>query len=161
MNIDHIEGSLEGKPCEIFFFESWGTYSHPVTPVRPLFFEQTLLLGKYYRAWMCTEGNERRFVYFEAVTNRRQAIEAGPSVSRFSVYLPREGANPPAIDRPLALGEIIGLGEYIAATPADKGQTALIRQKVSFSYRYRYKPDGSLLSATITNPEGTVSVLPY
>ncbi len=158
MKIDHFEATLEDKPCEVYFFKSWATYRHPVTPKGPIYLEQAITGRAYYRAWMCPEGDQRRFVYFEKVSQERQAIDLVLPAGDHFAYLPRKGVEPPAVERPLKPAELLSVDEFIIGSGTADRQAQRVRQKVAYTYRYRYKPDGSMLSYTIDNREGKVIV---
>lgn len=159
MNTDHIEATLEDKPCEVYFFGSWSTYRHPVTPTGAIHLEQALTRARYYRAWLCDEGRQRRFVYFEAVSQKREAVDLALPGGVAVAYLPRPGPGPAAIERPLKAAELLSVDEFIIGDAERKAQR--VRQKVVYRYLYRYRPDGGLLSATVTNVDGKVTVLNF
>ena len=64
-----INKDYKGMPCEVYFFESWSTYRHPITPTGPLQYEDALGRKGFYRAWMCEKNNSNYFVFFEGVEN--------------------------------------------------------------------------------------------
>ena len=163
MTTDHIAASLDNTPCEVYFFEGWTSYSHPVTPVRPLFLEQALRRGKYQRAWMCTDQGVQRFVLLETVENHTSNIELqdGTVATTDAVKAFEAGSAGVALGRPLPLGETIAAQQFIAALPGAGANTLKVAQKVISSFRYRYKADGALASVTMVNPEGKINVLEY
>ncbi len=165
MSIDHVDGELDGQRCKGDFFGRWSTYAHPVTPTQPLYREQVLLRRAFYRAWACGAGKAMRFVRFEAIGNDVSGLQ-GAKVSAKELVRPRffELLN--------ANGEPVGLGSEISASEAARlgsfgvrveGDAAplVVRQQVTYSYQYRYDPDGRLRTVTITNAEGKVSEPQY
>jgi hypothetical protein len=162
MTVDHVSAELAGEPCDAYFFARWSTYSHPVTPQEPLYLEQALLRKNFYRAWSCAVSGQPRFVLFEAIANQAQLLAGG-------VVSP-DGAEGPLF---FALAEGGSLGAPITAAQAmqssrfglrfERGPRGgiVVQQKVSFSYRYRYRADGRLDTVTITNNEGVVKQLQY
>jgi len=165
MTTDHIAASLDEMPCEVYFFEGWTSYSHPVTPVRPLFLEQALRRSKYQRAWMCADQGAQRFVLLETVENHASTIElqsgAVTTTDAVKAFEASSALGSTALGRPLQLGETIAAKEFIAALPGNEANTLKVSQKVISSFRYRYKADGALASVTMINPEGKTNVLEY
>lgn len=165
MEIDHIDTSFEGVPCEVYFFESWTTYSHPVQPTGPMYFEQAVVRSNHYRAWMTREGEERRFVLFEAITVQHEPTElpvpqeakAGEPITAFAVNRTDEALSR---GKRLQLAEILKAEEYLLST-GDARVLTLVSQETTLRYRYHYRPDGSLAKVEITNPEGAMNVLEY
>lgn len=72
--IENIRADKDGKECDVFFFKSWGSYSHPVTPVDPISYEEALRRDGFSRAWMCGPQNNRQFMLFEGVRVSRSGI---------------------------------------------------------------------------------------
>jgi hypothetical protein len=167
MTTDHILAALDGQACEVYFFESWTSYAHPVTPVDPIDLEDALLRGKYQRAWMCrSQGAEPRFVLIETIDNQSRTLKlpegaptAGPAARFFEA---RGSAEHPELGAALKADDVAAAKTFIAVLPAPAAAQPLwVTQKVLSSFRYRYRDDGALASVTITNPEGKVNVLDY
>lgn len=166
MTTDHIRATLDGQPCEVYFFKSWTSYAHPVTPVDPMYLEDALQRAKYQRAWMCrSQGGEPRFVLLETVDNQSRPLKlpegapaAGPAARFFEA---RGSADCPELGAPLKADDLAAASAFIAVLPAPAAQAMWVTQKVLSSFRYRYRDDGALASVTITNPEGKVNVLEY
>lgn len=165
MKIDHIEAKLDEQLCQVYFFESWATYSHPVTPVRPLFFEQVVQRDNHCRAWMCGEGAKKQFVMFESVANERVPLKEGggnlAAAETVGVFVATPEGKTVHAGAHLKQGDIIGREQYVATWRDGEPKSAWITQKLNYRYRYHYRPDGSLLKVVITNADGDVTTLDY
>ena len=167
--VSMIESELDGSRCQVAFFETWSTYAHPVTPQKPLTLRQALMRDKYHRAWQCEVNGEPLFVLFEAVENSvqnkpgasRQPAGPEPTLQFFSAS-DRMSATPGnGTPAPLAPGQALRQASFGVQGLDDTSVIHWFDQKVNLSYRYRYKPDGRLDTATIVNPEGRKQVLQY
>jgi hypothetical protein len=164
MDIDHLDAIFEGMRCNVYFFESWTTYTHPVTPIRPMYFGRAVLGENYYRAWMCDVGAEPKFILFQNINNGMASLPANfatPSSAAISFFEADRTNGEVKAGKMLTPSETIGLSEFVACQGAGGRQAWVISQKIIFSYRYRYRADGRLASAEITNPEGKVNLLEY
>jgi hypothetical protein len=165
MSTEHVSGELETQSCDIYFFASWSTYAHPVTPKEPLYLEQVLLRKQFYRAWTCKVSGEARFLLFEAVANDVHrldggAIPAAPGEEpQFFTLI--DSAHGLSVGAPITAAQALRSGSFGLRFGRGAEGTFSVRQKITYSYRYRYKSDGRLETVTITNPEGRVNVLRY
>lgn len=165
MPIDHVDGELDSQRCKAYFFGRWSTYAHPVTPTQPLYLEQALLRRNFYRAWACGAGKAQRFVRFEAVANEVASLSSAKAPSneivrpRFFEVLPVQG-KPAGLGAEITASEATRLGVF-GLRFDDTAEPLVVRQQVTYSYQYRYHPDGRLRAVTITNAEGKVSELEY
>ena len=69
---EEMEGFIKTQKnemqCQVYFFKSWATYSHPVKPVDAIDYTESIRRGKFYRAWMCdTKESRSLFVLFEGI----------------------------------------------------------------------------------------------
>ncbi|MBX3622959.1 MAG: hypothetical protein KF891_23560 [Rhizobacter sp.] len=166
MTTDHLRATLDDQPCEVYFFKSWTSYAHPVTPVDPMYLEDALQRGKYQRAWMCRAQGEPRFMQIETIASQARPVAlpegapaAGPAARFFEA---RGSVEHPQLGRPLQPDDLAAAETFIAVLPeAAASQPLWVAQKVQASFRYRYRDNGALESVTITNPEGKVNVLDY
>jgi hypothetical protein len=162
MSTHHLDARLDGLDCEVYFFRSWGTYAHPVTPIDPLFLEQALLREKYQRAWMCHDQGERRFVLLETIENKANtiALQGGAPASGDT---PRFFALEPGsqLGAPLESHAAVAADEFVAMLPGPSAVPLHVTQNVMSSFRYRYRDDGRLATVTATNRDGKVNVLEY
>lgn len=166
MAIEYINSAIEEKPCQVYFFESWSTYTHPVKPIKPLYFEQAILLKAYYRAWLCQTGPEtKQFVLFENVVNQLKETDISKShikkESPVSLYAVIEDDGSILAGEEIELKDSLMSGNYLVSVSDGKQNLILINQVIHKSFRYLYRSDGSLQNATVTNSEGKVSEFAY
>ncbi|MCF6212366.1 MAG: hypothetical protein L3K24_17295 [Gammaproteobacteria bacterium] len=163
MGTDSISTTLDGQTCTVYFFTSWSTYSHPVTPIEPLLWEDALMRDNYYRAWMCQEHGEERFVLFERINNQRKVVASGSMVGDLptqvgSFELIEDGIRISA-GNPITCKEAFLRERFLNRGEASNAYLEQLAPVVDLSYRYHYDTDGLLRTVTIVNIEGKTSIL--
>ena len=162
MSTEHVSAELEGQPCNAYFFARWSTYAHPVTPHEPMVLEQALLRKQFYRAWSCPVSGQPRFELFEAVANNLQRLGGGAPPSEpgteAQFFALQDGGT---LGQPITAAQALKSGDFGLRFKRGVEGAYVVRQKIIYSYRYRYKANGSLDTVSITNAEGKLSVLQY
>ncbi len=163
METDSISTTLDGQTCTVYFFAGWSTYSHPVTPIEPLLWEDALMRDNYYRAWMCKESGEERFVLFERINNQRKVMAPGSMIGGLPAQagtfeLIEDGMRISAGD-PITCEEAFLRERFLNRGEASNADLEQLTPVVDLSYRYHYDADGLLRTVTIVNVEGKTSVL--
>ena len=163
MTIDHFDHQLEGVPCKVFFFSSWTSYSHPVQPMGPLYFEQALFREVFYRAWMTSTKSPGQFVLFEKISSSREpaATVHADNPELLGFYRAKKEFDQTSIGASMPVSETIDQESYFVRLAGNPVASILVRQTLVLSYRYLYSPDGTLSEVRIRNPEGKISVLNY
>jgi hypothetical protein len=164
--MDHIAKQLEGAACEVYFFESWSGYSHPVRPVNPQTYEEAIRKPGYYRAWLCQAGAESRFVMFEGIEqgSRPYLGRLPTDVADGTAFFRVTGSdNEVQVGPALRLADVFDAQDYVSVTRTrDSASVAtLVHAKVRLRYRYRYDDNGALTLVEITNADGVVKELRY
>jgi hypothetical protein len=144
--VDHVEARLDEQPCRVRFFERWGSYQHPVTLHGPLTVEEAYARPRHQRAWFC--GEEQRLLWLETVEVQSKPVEAAGLAEGFHS----------ATAALMAGADALRAKEFVLV---GRGGAWAVRQSTGASFRYAYSAKGTLLTATITNVEGKVSVLRY
>lgn len=162
--VDYINAKFQGISCEVYFFKRWGTYSHPVTPIDPIEYEEALTRKGFCRAWMCQSLNGNQFSFFEVKRNKIEQTNLikpvkGSNELRFYEYIFRDGK--PEMGRELPGSETMGMDLFLVALPDVTDYLSLATQKMSYSYQYQYDDNGALKKVILTGDEGDVSTLDY
>jgi hypothetical protein len=164
-DMNHIDKKLENVPCEVYFFSSFSGYSHPIRPTNPMPFEDAIRKGHYARAWMCGTDDDRLFVMFEVIEQKRRPYEGRlpPVKSDEAGYFVAQDAGEGKIEAgaPLTPAEIFDAKDYVEILTAEGGaQTGtVVRARVQMRYRYRYAK-GVLNEVETTNNDGVVKIVP-
>ena len=161
--VDHAEVDLEGVACEVYFFKSWGTYSHPVTPIDPIDYEVAIMREGFCLAWMCNANDKKLFAKFQARTNNiRETDLVKPSKNQkveYYEYLSKgDGLK---IGKQINIDEAISHEKFLISSPDSSNTMVLIEQDILYTYRYIYNADGSLKKVIVTNMLGEESTLNY
>jgi len=164
--MDHIERDLEGAACEVYFFESWSGYSHPVRPIHPQTYEEAIRKLGYYRAWFCRAGGEARLAMFEGIEQRSTAYlgRLPTDVAYETAYFRVTGTDDEAQLGPvLRPPEIFDVQDYVSVTrtPTSGPVATLVHARARLRYRYHYGSNGALTRVEITNADGVVKELTY
>lgn len=155
-----VHKSLDGKPCNVYFFKRWATYEHPVKPQEPISYAEALQRTGYCRAWMCESNGSEQFQLFEAVRNHMALTtikkqHAGSNELEFYDY---------QNDKPgtKLSGEMtLDRGRFLASLPNSDDYLSLIDSSLGYRYRYHYMSNGKLKKVEITDIDGNVKVLDY
>lgn len=162
--VDHANSNLDNMPCEVFFFKRWGTYSHPVTPIEPIEFEEAIGREGFCMAWMCTNHGKKQFSQFQVRENNIVATELlkpEPQGDTPKFYALVEENGKQAVGRVLDIDDVVNSTGYLIAFPGTDQYLSLNKQLISYTYRYLYREDGSLKQAVITNELGKVNTINY
>lgn len=165
MQVDHIDTSVDGTPHEVYFFRSWTGYAHPVEPMGAMYLEEALQRDGYFRAWMRGESETRRFVFFEGVDLR--TTKTGLTAETIDPSEPLVFFRAIGSEAELTVGprvtpaDMLALDAFLVG-PGDGSQPLThLEQTVGLSYRYEYRPDGSLSRVIIKGLDGKVKELVY
>lgn len=157
--------SKEG-PCEVFFFKSWATYQHPVTPVGPLSLEKALMRKSHYRAYMCDSTNGKLFVRFDLIELEAKRGEATSEIlqSDYPVVIyeaKASGQGYVAGDR-IRLNQILERDHYFVGSGGPSAsRPKLVGERLAMQYLYKYEPDGRLGSVVIQRLDGETRKLRF
>ncbi len=163
--MEHIERQLDGRVCEVYFFESWGSYDHPSGPIGPLSYEDAIGRPSYYRAWLCGTPEERIFVMFEGMEQRRRAYPKWtlpmPSEGRSFFKVSLRGEGDVEVGARMTLPETFDAIDYLEVRQENGGVTgaSVVHARVRLRYRYRYAK-GVLTEVETTNSDGVIKVVP-
>ena len=150
--------------CQVYFFKSWATYSHPVKPVDPMDYTESIKRGKFYRAWMCdTKKNHSFFTLFEGIELfdfAPQLIRNTAEIYFYSVMHSKHGD--PAKGKNITPEDALYEQDYfIAYMQNDEEKIQYAKQAVKLRYEYFYKDSGALDKVIITNALGETNALEY
>lgn len=161
-----IKELIDGVEYETYFFESWSTYAHPVTPVGPQTFENAVRGEVYYRASIREVAGRDQFEHFTKIALHSEPLDlAGLDLTATAgtrFYDVDERSGEPwvggAIDVEAAAGrERFVVIEFDRAGRPVSGR--VVRQEVEYAYHYTYEPSGALKEIRIEGADGTVRVL--
>lgn len=159
--VTHLVCERGGVHCGVYFFKSWKTYSHPVTPVDPILLDEALRREWCYRGWMTLDGADR-FVGFEKVRSIREPTQLDAGADRLPWpcgYLAQYVEDDLAVGPNRALGDLLYAHEYLVQTDPAERSLVRVKQSIVYSYDYTYEPDGRLKEIVVTNAEGQRRVM--
>lgn len=162
--MDHLVSSYDGKACEVYFFKSWSTYSHPVTPTGAIGYEEAMGRDGFYRAWMCNINNIDLFVLFEGVelskniTGIEKSDQGDASIRFYESVTDGDAINK---GRELNYGETLGRESFLASLCDEGKYLILIKQDVAVSYEYIYNSTGRLEEVVVKDFEGNYRKIEY
>lgn len=157
--MDHLNANFQGKPCDVYFFKSWGTYSHPVKPLHPMEFEEAIGRDGYYRAWMCEKNNEPLFVFFEGIEMIKKVtniLKVKKNSDKIHIYEPRMVSGRIDVGRELNANDTIKINSFLIAIPNDSEYLISVEQKSAISYEYKYHDNGKLQEVIVKNFDGEI-----
>ena len=154
-----INKDYKGMPCEVYFFESWSTYQHPVTPTGPLQYEDALGRKGFYRAWMCKKNNSDYFVFFEGVENSIELSDRKLPDDASNELQFYEFTNKGGVGRKILVNDTLDKEFFYVSLPNENSYLSLVKQKKGISYEYIYNSSGLLEKAIITDFDGNVKTL--
>ena len=152
-----IPWRLEGVPCEVYLFERWGGYSHPVLPVDPLTLEESLLTSSLCRAYVRELGGEPLMVRFACYAAHSHELDACTDLAPGCYAVEDAGDGSPRPGAPL---------DRIAAAMSDRrvlvkqrqpggSTTSVLRElKWAYSFEYEYDSHGVLQAAFGVGEDG-------
>jgi hypothetical protein len=161
-----VSWSLNGEPCEVYFFRRWAGYSHPVRPVDPIKYEEALKSSGFCRVFLRRMQGSERIVFFQAIKVARLSLKLQLSSSEgnryFEVTRTQEKVGAGQAVQP---DQAVMLDEFIHVSPRQKAPPSsssveLVTNSVGYSYQYSYNAGGALQQVVITTPEGR-NVLDY
>ena len=156
-SIDRIQIRKDDSSFEVYFFRGWTTYDHPITPKDPLFFEQAMQRRAFCRAWMLVRGDERRFVRFDCVENRRTPIDGTRSQAddtRVEFFEVNQVNGKLVIGSKLSLADVLDRSEYAVHDPSVEPGITHIQARVQYYFEYEYNDDGLLVRVVTRNADG-------
>ena len=162
--MDHLVANYQGKPCEVYFFKSWGTYSHPVKPIDPMEFEDAIKRDGYYRAWMCVENNKNLFVFFEGIELSKKVTDirkAEKNSNKVYIYESMIKDNNIKVGRELNGNDTIKTNSFLVSLPDDTDYLTLVEQKSVVSYEYKYNDNGKLQKVLVKDFDGNTKTIDY
>lgn len=155
-----IASTFKSSNCEVFFFRSWSTYQHPVTPVDPLTVTQALSAPGFYRAWMCDKMGREYFVLFEGLESTLQAtdikVPESSSTDELKFYSYTDG-NGPGVR--MTEKQMLDQEMFYTNLPSDSNTLTLIQLQKGISYEYLYSGDGVLEKTIVTDFDGNIKEL--
>jgi hypothetical protein len=164
--MNHIDHRLGQIPCEVYFFETWSGYSHPVRPEGPLEFERAMMRAKHYRAWLSRQSDQRLFLQFEGIEQSTEPIAGAPRLEkgetlRFFRAIRTDGGF--AIGEPMSHEEVFDATDYVRSVPGEGGNVlnTLVHVRLALRFAYHYRPGGSLSKVLITNADGKTNTVEY
>ncbi|MCP4494616.1 MAG: hypothetical protein GY820_46045 [Gammaproteobacteria bacterium] len=161
--MDYAKTILDGLSCEVYFFKSWSTYSHPVTPQEPVSYKDAIKSKGFCLAWMCKSGESELFSMFQARENRmsRSNLFNPNKTGEMEFYELVDKGRKSEFGRKLSIDETIDLQQFLFSSPGSDDELLLSKQSISYTYRYFYKDDKTLRKVVVTNMLGEEHVLEY
>ena len=165
---EEMEGFIKTQKnemqCQVYFFKSWATYSHPVKPVDAMDYTESIKRGKFYRAWMCdTKESHSLFTLFEGIELSGfdpQLIPKAAEVNFYSAMRNQQGE--PVKGKKITPEDSIYEQDYFFAYIQNgEEQIQYVKQAVKLRYEYVYKDSGALDKVIITNALGEKNTLKY
>ena len=165
---EEMEGFIKTQKnemqCQVYFFKSWATYSHPVKPVDAMDYTESIRRGKFYRAWMCdTKESRSLFTLFEGVELsglNPQLIPNAAEVYFYSAIQSQQGD--PVKGKKITPEDTLYEQDYfIAYMQNGEEHIQYAKQAVKLRYEYFYKDSGALDKVIITNALGETNTLEY
>lgn len=162
----NIKELIDGVEYETYFFESWSTYAHPVTPVGPQTFENAVRGGVYYRASIRQVAGRDQFEHFTKIALHSEPLDlarldlTGAAGTRF--YDVDEWSGEPRVGEALDVEAAVGRERFIAIEFDGQGRPVngrVISQQLEYAYHYAYEPSGALKEIRVEGADGTVRVL--
>lgn len=159
-----IKAQKDEMPCQVYFFKSWTTYSHPVKPVDAMDYAESIRRGKFFRAWMC-EPKEGRplFSMFEGIELSELNPQLIPPSGELHFYtaLRDQQGNPVRGEKIPSESTLYEQDYFIAYSQNGAEQLQYVKQDVKLRYEYFYKDSGALDKVIITNALGETNALEY
>ncbi len=155
-----VHKSLDGIPCNVYFFKRWGTYEHPVTPIDPISYAEALQRSGYCRAWMCKSDSSEQFLLFEAMRNNLELT----SIKKKHVEINEPEFFSYQNDKPgpkISAEVTLDRDRFLASLPGSDDNLSLIDTSLGYRFRYYYKPGGQLEKVEITDMTGEIKILDY
>ena len=150
---------LETSACNVYFFEGWSTYDHPVKPENPIDYISALKRGGYYRAWLCKGKTSDLFVQFEGVRINVKNKELISNDANIEFYESISAAGSRATHGIKILPEkTLNMDSFFIKIDRN---FILIEQEIMMKYEYSYKDSGALEKAVITNYLGESNTLDF
>lgn len=157
-NMESLKSNFKDLPCNVFFFKSWSTYEHPVSPKEPIEYEQALKRNGFYRAWMCNQNNENMFVFFEGIENKQEISEfKKPDNEKNQIRFYNIDLNNRP-DNEIPGEKTLQLDSFYASLPDIDNFLVLVKQTKGISYEYVYT-GGTLKQVIITDFDGNIKTL--
>ena len=122
MSMECVAANFQGAMCEVYFFKRWGTYSHPVTPLDPVGYEEALVRKGYVRAWMCGVSGQDQFVFLEAKKNKlnvTEILKPNKESNALEFYEAITENDELSMGRELTPGETINMDVFFVSLPDD------------------------------------------
>jgi len=157
--MDHLNANFQGQSCDVYFFKTWGTYSHPVKPLNPMEFQEAISRDGYYRAWMCKKNNETLFVFFEGIEISKK-VTGIPKLERSSnkihIYESKLASGKVGVGRELTANDTIRINSFLISLPDRSEHLISVEQKSVISYEYKYHSDGKLQEVIVKDLDGKI-----
>ena len=165
---EEMEGFIKTQKkemqCQVYFFKSWATYSHPVKLVDAMDYTESIKRGKFYRAWMCdTKESRSLFTMFDGIELagfNPQLIPKAADLYFYSAMRNQQGD--PVKGKKITPENTLYEQDYFIAY-AQNGEEHIqyIKQTIKLRYEYFYKDSGALDKVMITNALGEINTLEY
>lgn len=150
-----LDTNYKNLPCQVYFFKSWSTYTHPVKPKEPLEYEQALLRKGFYRAWMCKKDNADLFMLFEGIENSIEEEVKNKPTNKNDIVRFYEHNGGEVVGRELSAVETLERNVFYISMP-DSNNLLLMTQNTATKYEYIYDDTGKLNSTIVTDFDGNV-----
>lgn len=159
-----VSVTKDNKKCEVFFYERWAGYSHPVKMIGPLDFTEALLRGNYQRAWMCGSEPRSLFTLLEGISVeglQGASLKPDDLLAFFSVR--EENGGEPVKGEEVSLQDAFALEIFfiVLKGPDGKVSSTLIRQKKYSQFEYFYDASGKMTRLRVTDMFGDSKELDY
>ena len=158
--IEYISVNNKGMPCKVYFFKSWGTYSHPVRPIDPMTYEDALRREGFCRAWMCNTAQGKLFVYFEGLQNKAEITNLSKKIQDDNMHFYALPADNQTIGPEISAEETLQKKQFLVAFPDDSDYLVKLTQH-GYNYEYKCDQSGALKQVIITSIDGRVNTLNY
>ncbi|MCY1072087.1 hypothetical protein OV090_45500 [Nannocystis sp. RBIL2] len=152
-----IPWRLEGEPCEVYLFQRWGGYSHPVLPGGPLTLEASLHSSSLCRAYVREFGGEPLMVCFACYAAHNRELDTGTELAPGCYAVEEAGDGSPHLGVPLDRIAAAMSGRLFVVEQRQPGgpPTAVLRElKWAYSFEYEYDANGVLQATFGVSEDG-------
>jgi hypothetical protein len=153
-----LPSSLDGRPCDVYFFESWSGYAHPVKPEKPLPYRAALKRSGFCRAYLLPSPEGPLMVRFKCVRYARTRVSVDvPGLQTANVeryFEVTRGKDDVRAGREMTASLAIEAEEFLSISPSQQGKSTYEAElaKIEHWYVYDYQYDrGELVRAVIDN----------
>jgi hypothetical protein len=156
-----IRKNIDGRECDIYFFQTWSSYAHPVKLNEPITFDEAQTLDAFYAgAFVVSDGRPMLLRATKWINHRRETrFERGRTDAKSGHnYYHIELDDDDRILRCSRLStEDAFSTEQLLHVVVDEAQSPIraeiVRREFVYQYDYSYDKNGKLVRVVIKTPE--------